>query len=81
LTGIGFIGAGSIIATSGHVQGLTTAATLWAVASVGFASGTGNILLATVSAVLIFLILQLKKAEKKIEQNKYKLRRIIPLKT
>jgi len=81
LTGIGFIGAGSIIATSGHVQGLTTAATLWAVASVGFASGTGNYILAIVAAILVFLILQIKKVETKYKQNKYKFRRIIPLKT
>jgi putative Mg2+ transporter-C (MgtC) family protein len=65
LTGIGFIGAGSIIATSGHVQGLTTAATLWAVASIGFATGTGNYILAIVATLLVFIILQLKKAEEK----------------
>jgi putative Mg2+ transporter-C (MgtC) family protein len=81
LTGIGFIGAGSIIATSGHVQGLTTAATLWVVASVGFASGTGNYVLAIVAALLIFIILQIKKAEQKYKENRYKFRRIIPLKS
>jgi putative Mg2+ transporter-C (MgtC) family protein len=75
LTGIGFIGAGSIIATSGHVQGITTAATLWAVASVGFASGTGSYALAIVAAVLVFIILQIKKVESKYKENKYKIKR------
>ena len=75
LTGIGFIGAGSIIATSGHVQGITTAATLWAVASVGFASGAGSYVLAIVAAVLVFIILQIKKVESKYKENKYKIKR------
>jgi putative Mg2+ transporter-C (MgtC) family protein len=75
LTGIGFIGAGSIIAASGHIQGITTAATLWAVASVGFASGAGNYVLAIVAAVLVFIILQIKKVESKYKENKYKIRR------
>jgi putative Mg2+ transporter-C (MgtC) family protein len=81
LTGIGFIGAGSIIATSGHVQGITTAATLWAVASIGFASGAGSYVLASVAAVLVFIILQLKKAEEKYKENKYKIRKVLPFKS
>lgn len=76
LTGIGFIGAGSIIATSGHVQGITTAASLWAVASIGFASGTGSYVLAIVAAVLVFIILQIKKVENKYKENKYKIKRV-----
>lgn len=70
LTGIGFIGAGSIIASAGHVQGITTAASLWAVASVGFATGTGNYVLAIVAALLVFIILQLKKVEKNYQVKK-----------
>jgi putative Mg2+ transporter-C (MgtC) family protein len=78
LTGIGFIGAGSIIATSGHVQGLTTAATLWAVASIGFATGTGNYILAIVATLLVFIILQLKKAEEKYkEKYRYTIKRTL----
>ncbi len=67
LTGIGFIGAGSIIATRGHVQGITTAASLWTVAAIGFATGTGNYSLAIVAAILVFIILQLRKVEKKLK--------------
>src|SRR5437867_8850273 len=41
ITGIGFIGAGSIIALRGHIQGVTTAASLWTVAAVGLTAGLG----------------------------------------
>ena len=39
ITGIGFLGAGSIIQSGGSVRGLTTAASIWVVASVGVAAG------------------------------------------
>ena len=64
VTGIGFIGAGSIIAEKGHVQGITTAASLWCVAAVGLAVGVGAYVLAVVSSALVFGILWLRKAEK-----------------
>lgn len=41
LTGIGFIGAGSIIHKDGGIEGVTTAAGLWAVAAIGMAVGVG----------------------------------------
>src|SRR6058998_3544152 len=41
VTGIGFLGAGAIIRQGLSVRGLTTAATLWAVAAIGLASGAG----------------------------------------
>jgi putative Mg2+ transporter-C (MgtC) family protein len=64
VTGIGFIGAGSIIAEKGRVQGITTAASLWCVAAIGLATGAGAYVLAVVSTVLVFGILWLKRAEK-----------------
>ena len=64
VTGIGFIGAGSIIAEKGHVQGVTTAASLWCVASIGLAVGVGAYVLAVVSSALVFGVLWLRKAEK-----------------
>jgi putative Mg2+ transporter-C (MgtC) family protein len=39
VTGIGFLGAGAILKSGGSIKGLTTAASLWAVAAVGMASG------------------------------------------
>jgi putative Mg2+ transporter-C (MgtC) family protein len=66
VTGIGFLGAGVIMRGRGHVHGLTTAASLWAVASVGLALADGRIVLAVVVAVLLFVLLAvpLKKWER-----------------
>jgi putative Mg2+ transporter-C (MgtC) family protein len=59
VTGIGFIGAGVILQVRGRVQGLTTAATLWATAAVGMASAFGMYLLAGLCAILIVGMLSL----------------------
>jgi len=60
IPGIGFIGAGSILhARSGSVSGLTTAATIFVVASIGMACGGGFYLLGIFAAVLIFIALRL----------------------
>lgn len=64
VTGIGFIGAGNIIATRGQIRGITTAASLWAVAGVGIAVGVGSYILGTVTAFLVILILQFRRLEK-----------------
>ena len=57
VTGVGFLGAGTIIrdGTSGAVRGLTTAASLWAIAGVGIAVGCGGLYaeLATVGTLVI----------------------------
>lgn len=53
VTGMGFIGAGVILQVKGRIQGLTTAATLWATASVGMASAFGMYLLSGLTALLI----------------------------
>ena len=57
VSGIGFIGAGTILQSRGHIRGLTTAASLWAVAAIGTAAGTGLYLLAVLGTVLILLVL------------------------
>jgi putative Mg2+ transporter-C (MgtC) family protein len=59
VVGIGFLGAGTIIKTREKVIGLTTAATLWIVASIGVAIGAGFYLLAIVTTILAFLVLKL----------------------
>lgn len=56
-TGIGFIGAGTIIQTRGLVLGLTTAATIWVNGAIGLAIGIGYYFAATTTAVLTFLVL------------------------
>ncbi len=57
ITGIGFIGAGTIIQARGSVLGLTTAATLWAVAGLGLVIGAGYYWIAILFASLILLTL------------------------
>ena len=59
IPGIGFIGAGSILHARGSVTGLTTAATLFVVASVGMAVGGGLYVTAIFAALLILLALAL----------------------
>jgi putative Mg2+ transporter-C (MgtC) family protein len=59
IPGIGFIGAGSILHARGSVVGLTTAATLFVVASVGMAAGGGLYITAVFATVLILLALEL----------------------
>jgi putative Mg2+ transporter-C (MgtC) family protein len=57
IPGIGFIGAGSILHSRGSVTGLTTAATLFVVASVGMATGGGLYLTACFATVIILMAL------------------------
>lgn len=63
IVGIGFLGAGAIIAQGKDVRGLTTAASIWTVAAVGLAVGVGQYLLAVVTTTLIYIILKLSKFE------------------
>jgi len=69
VTGIGFIGAGSIIATKGHISGVTTAASLWMVAAIGLMIGMGNYILPFVVTLLSFVVLKIGKVEREIENN------------
>src|SRR5271154_868229 len=57
VSGIGFLGAGSILLRGEIVRGLTTAASLWSVAAIGLAVGGGLYLAATASTVIILVIL------------------------
>jgi len=65
VTGIGFLGAGSIIAHKGHIRGITSAATLWVVAGIGLSIGVGQYLLSIICALFVFAILQLGRIEKR----------------
>lgn len=57
IPGIGFIGAGSILHSRGSVSGLTTAATIFVVASIGMAAGGGEYLPAIFATVVILVAL------------------------
>ncbi len=71
ISGIGFLGAGTIIRDGFNVKGLTTAASLWAVSCVGIAAGIGFYSGAVIATVIIFLtLLLLKKFEKNVSDMK-----------
>lgn len=71
VSGIGFLGAGSIIVTGrNHVTGLTTAAGLWASACMGLAAGAGYFSCVLVMCTLILLVLEiLHKVDKHYIRN------------
>ncbi len=74
VTGIGFLGAGMILKREGaKIEGLTTAAGIWAVGSIGLAIGSGMYLLGTVTAVLVGLILgaeSILKLDERLERRR-----------
>ncbi|WP_164507394.1 MgtC/SapB family protein [Lacticaseibacillus songhuajiangensis] len=57
VSGIGFLGAGTIIVQHRAIRGLTTAASLWTVAGIGLAVGMGNYQIAITSAIAVMLVL------------------------
>lgn len=58
ITGIGFLGAGTIIQVRSGVVGLTTAAGIWAIAAVGMAVGSGLYILGIGGSVMLLLVLR-----------------------
>jgi len=57
ITGMGFIGAGTIIQAQGHVHGLTTASTLWVVSGLGLVIGAGYYLIAAIYTGIVVITL------------------------
>lgn len=57
LPGIGFIGGGAVLRHGASIRGLTTAASLWMIASIGMLIGVGSYQLAIVATVFSFLVL------------------------
>lgn len=57
VAGIGFIGAGAIIAEREKIVGITTAASLWVTSAIGLALGIGDYILAVMATALTVLIL------------------------
>lgn len=64
LTGIGFLGAGTIISHGFKVKGLTTAASIWTVAVLGIVIGLGYQIVAMVATLLVLGILHYKKLDR-----------------
>lgn len=70
ISGVGFLGAGTIIRDKGSVKGLTTAASLWAVACIGLAVGLGYYFLSIASALVVFVALvTFKRIDRRIIQK------------
>lgn len=61
VVGIGFLGAGVIIKTNEHVRGLTTAALIWSVSSIGVLVGLGLIQFAVIAAVCMSGVLYIMR--------------------
>ncbi|MBN1975099.1 MAG: MgtC/SapB family protein [Sedimentisphaerales bacterium] len=58
VTGVGFLGAGAIIQDRGGIHGLTTAATIWLVSSIGMACGAGLFKLAISTTIIAIFVLE-----------------------
>lgn len=70
ITGIGFLGAGVIFKGDNKIDGITTATTIWATASIGMAVGAGHISIALLGTLLVLLVLSiLTYLEKLIDKN------------
>lgn len=77
VTGIGFLGAGVIFRSESRVNGITTAATIWAVAAVGmgigagyyFASGFGSVIIIVVLAVLPYVEDMIERRNRSMTYN------------
>ena len=57
VTGVGFLGGGTILRSEGSISGLTTSATIWATAAIGMAVGLGLYIAASGGTVLMLTIL------------------------
>jgi putative Mg2+ transporter-C (MgtC) family protein len=70
ITGVGFIGAGTIIQNGFDIKGLTTATTLWLAMAIGLAAGAGQFLLATTGSLVgLFTLTMLRKFETYINRK------------
>ncbi len=73
VTGIGFLGAGAIIKYGVNVKGLTTAASMWIIASIGMACGIGEFFLAaSVTLITLIILVLFSFLNKKIPSHSYR---------
>jgi len=82
ITGIGFLGAGSIIRHGASVQGLTTAASIWTAASVGLTTGAGYYLAAAiVVALTLFTLYMVERVDARLEIHKRRTNMLVTAKS
>lgn len=75
VTGVGFLGAGTIIFDKGSVKGLTTATTIWVVACIGLAIGLGYYTIAIVAGLgVIFIVMGLRQFEVRARDHRFLMR-------
>jgi putative Mg2+ transporter-C (MgtC) family protein len=73
VSGIGFLGAGSILLRGKYISGITTASSIWTVAAVGLTVGCGMYFVAVASAMIVLLILVgVGYFEKKVIKVRYR---------
>ena len=78
VSGIGFLGAGTIIQSRGSVVGLTTAATLWVVAAIGMAVGARAYVEAVGTTILVFIaLIALSRVEESIIRRRFERRVVV----
>jgi putative Mg2+ transporter-C (MgtC) family protein len=81
IAGVGFLGAGAILHGGGAVVGLTTAATIWAVAAIGMAVGAGAYVDALGATALIMVVLVgLRPVETALLRKRRRLRATVRVK-
>jgi len=74
ITGIGFLGAGVIFKGDSKIDGITTATTIWATASIGMAIGSGFVYLSILGTVLVLLVLNSLTYLQSVIDNNNKIR-------
>lgn len=70
VSGVGFLGAGTIIIADWRISGLTTAASLWCAACLGLAVGAGSTTMALVACLVVMIVL--KMMQQIVHVNTYK---------
>jgi putative Mg2+ transporter-C (MgtC) family protein len=74
MVGVGFIGGGTILKEGRRIQGLTTAAGMWAMASVGMVVGTGQYMLGVAASAVVLVLFGLGHVEaivvSRLKQNR-----------
>jgi len=73
VTGIGFLGAGTILHKENRVEGLTTAAGLWMAAAIGMAVGVGYYLLSIATTIIVLILLMIDDSNFKKSEEAQKL--------
>lgn len=79
VSGIGFLGAGTIVQTGIDVKGLTTASTLWLVMAIGLAAGSGNFVIALIATLVsFFFLVGMRKVERLASRKNPVLMIVVP---